>query len=107
MRGRYQETGDEGFVTGTVGVAVREPRWEKGHVDVSDSPRPGSPGRQRLQKGQIKRDEQVLRVTVRLSRSRQDPVRGEVNTPRPRGKTLGGELVQGGDRCESQVQVHG
>lgn len=66
-------------------------------MDVSDSPRPGSPGRQRLQEGQIKRDEQVLRVTGRLSRSRQDPVTGEVNTPRPRGKTLAGEFVRGGD----------
>lgn len=36
-------------------------------------------------------------MTGRLSRSRQDPVTGEVNTPRPRGKTLAGEFVRGGD----------
>lgn len=48
---------------------------------------PQDQGRQ-LQEGQIQRDEQVLR---------QDPVRGEGNTPRPRGKTLAEELVRGGD----------
>lgn len=57
---------------------------------------PQDQGRQ-LQEGQIQRDEQVLRVTMRFSWSRQDPVRGEGNTPRPRGKTLAEELVRGGD----------
>lgn len=70
-------------------------------MDVSDSPRPGSTGRQVLPEGQRKRGEQVLRVTGRLSWSRQDPVGGKQTLLGHEGKLWLESL------CEEEMGVTG